>query len=63
MCKLYLDERKMIEELNDINYTMDDFIEVSDNNISSLLEDEDDDISDDFDDEGCKDDDFDLSGF
>ena len=37
MCNIYLDERKMIEELNDINYTMDDFIEVSDNNISSLL--------------------------
>ena len=54
----------MIEELNDINYTMDDFIEVSDNNISSLLvSQEDQEVSDDFDDEGCKDEDFDLQDF
>ena len=57
-------KRKMIEELNDINYTMDDFIEVSDNNISSLLvSQEDQEVSDDFDDEGCKDEDFDLQDF
>ena len=62
MCNIHLDERKMIEELNDINYTTDDFIEVSDNNISSLLNIEEN-ISEYSDEEGCKDEDFDVTGF
>ena len=63
MCNIYLDEKKMIQELNDINYTTDDFIEVSDNNINSLLTSEENISEYDEDEEGCKDEDFDVSGF
>ena len=42
MCDILLDEEKLLNELGNINETMEDFIEVSENNIDSLLENEDD---------------------
>ena len=59
MCNIYLDERKLLEEMKDINLTQDDFIEVSDNNIQSLLHDEEEDSYD----ENCLDEDFEMTGF
>ena len=59
MCNIYLDERKLLEEMKDINLTQDDFIEVSDNNIQSLLYDEEEDSYD----ENCLDEDFEMTGF
>ena len=38
-CSLLLDEEKLIEEMKNINYSTEDFIEVSDSNIETLLED------------------------
>jgi DNA-directed RNA polymerase II subunit RPB1 len=59
MCSILLDERKLLEQMSDINLTKDDFINVSDNNINSLLNDEEDEEYD----ENCMDDDFEMSGF
>jgi DNA-directed RNA polymerase II subunit RPB1 len=60
MCNILLDERKLLEQMSDINLTKDDFIEVSDNNINSLLQggEEEEDY-----DEHCLDEDFEMSGF
>ena len=57
MCELFLDERKLIDEMKDINLTPDDFISVSDDNIDTLLEDsyEEDDY--------CNDENFEMTGF
>ena len=38
-CSLLLDEEKLMEEMKNINYSAEDFIEVSDSNIDTLLED------------------------
>jgi DNA-directed RNA polymerase II subunit RPB1 len=59
MCNILLDERKLIEQMNDINLTTDDFIEVSDNNINSLLNEEGEEESD----ENCLDEEFEMTGF
>ena len=62
MCDILLDERKLVEGLQDINLTADDFIEVTESNINNLLEDSDEEnmIEDDY----CDDDNnFDMSGF
>ena len=59
MCNIYLDERKMIEEMKNINLTTDDFIEVSDNNIDTLLQGDEESNED----ENCMDDDFEMTGF
>ena len=40
MCDILLDEQKLIESLENINQTAEDFIEVSENNIDSLMEDD-----------------------
>ena len=43
MCDIFLDEEKMIKELNEINITQEDFInDVTDQNIDTLLKDDDD---------------------
>ena len=55
MCDIYLDEEKLIKELNEINLTKEDFIEVTDANIESLLKHESDD------DEYCDDESFSFS--
>ena len=55
MCDILLDEEKLISEMENINQTMDDFIEVSENNIESLLE------GDESDDDYCNDDNFKFS--
>ena len=55
MCDILLDEDKLIQEMADIQLTQDDFIEVSDSNISSLLEEKE------YEDEYCNDDNFDFS--
>ena len=50
MCDILLDEEKLLDELGNIDETIEDFIEVSENNIDSLLggdEDEDDYCNDD----------------
>ena len=60
MCNILLDERKLLEQMSDINLTKDDFIEVSDNNINSLLQGEEE--EEDYD-EHCLDEDFEMSGF
>ena len=59
MCDIFLDEEKMIKEMNEINITSDDFINVTDKNIDNLLEDENEDISkySDY----CDDDNFEFS--
>ena len=54
MCDILLDEEKLIAGLENINETIEDFIEVSDNNIDTLLQ-------DDEDDDYCNDDDFNFS--
>ena len=42
-CDIFLDEEKMIKELNEINITQVDFInDVTDQNIDTLLKDDDD---------------------
>jgi len=60
MCNILLDERKLLEQMSDINLTKDDFMEVSDNNINALLHDEE---EDEVYDENCLDEDFEMSGF
>jgi DNA-directed RNA polymerase II subunit RPB1 len=59
MCDIFLDEEKMIKEMNEINITSDDFINVTDKNIDNLLEDDNEDISkySDY----CDDDNFEFS--
>ena len=54
MCDILLDEQKLIESLENINQTAEDFIEVSENNIDSLME-------DDNEYDYCNDDDFNFS--
>ena len=56
LCNILLDEDKLIHEMKDINLTQDDFIEVTDNNIHSLL----DDVNQEEDDY-CNDEDFNFS--
>ena len=55
MCDILLDEEKLIKEMNSIDLTPDDFIEVTDDNISTLLGDDEED--DDF----CSDENFGFS--
>ena len=55
MCDILLDEEKLISELENINESLDDFIEVSDNNIESLMN------IDEEGDEYCNDEDFNFS--
>ena len=38
LCNILLDEDKLIQEMQNINYTQDDFISVSENNIDNLLD-------------------------
>jgi len=58
MCDILFDERKLIDELKNIDYTQDDFIEVSDNNIDSILED-----GHEEEDDYCSNENFGMSGF
>jgi len=53
MCDILLDEEKLLRELDDIGETEDDYIEVTENNIDTLLQEEEDD--------DCMDDDFKFS--
>jgi len=53
MCDILLDEEKLLRELDSIGETEDDYIEVSDNNIDTLLQEDED--------EDCMDDDFKFS--
>ena len=55
MCDILLDEEKLLNELGNIDETVDDFIEVSENNIDSLLE------NDEEEDDYCNDDNFKFS--
>ena len=52
---ILLDEEKLIKEMKSIDLTQDDFIEVTNKNIDSLLEDE-------YHDDYCTDENFQLSG-
>ena len=54
-CNILLDEEKLIKEMENIQYTKEDFIEVSDKNIDMLLQD------DNLDDEYCNDDNLKFS--
>ena len=56
MCEILLDEKKLIQEMEDINLTKDDFIDVTDTNIKTLLEIESEE------DDYCNDENFELSG-
>ena len=56
MCEILLDEKKLIQEIEDINLTKDDFIDVTDTNIKTLLEIESEE------DDYCNDENFELSG-
>ena len=53
MCDILLDEEKLLRELDDIGETEDDYLEVTDNNIDTLLQEDED--------EDCMDDDFKFS--
>ena len=58
MCDIFLDERKLMEEVEGINLSQDDFISITDSNIDSLLEGDSD--------EGdyyCNEENFEMSGF
>ena len=58
-CDIFLDERKLIEELQDIKLTSDDFQNVTDNNINTLLHDsEEEEEEDDY----CTDENFGMTG-
>ena len=57
MCDILLDEEKLISEMSDINQTVDDFIEVTENNIESLIEGDDDELEDEY----CNDENFKFS--
>jgi len=54
-CSVLLDEEKLIQEMENIQFTKEDFIEVSESNIDVILQD------DDLDDEYCNDDNFKFS--
>ena len=53
MCDIIIDEEKLLRELDDIGETEEDYIEVTENNIDTLLQEEED--------EDCMDDDFKFS--
>ena len=55
MCDILLDEEKLLSELGNIDETVEDFIDVSENNIDSLL------VNDDEEDDYCNDDNFKFS--
>jgi DNA-directed RNA polymerase II subunit RPB1 len=55
LCDILLDEEKLVQEMGNISETIEDFIDVSENNIDSLLD------LDEDDDEYCNDDDFAFS--
>ena len=58
MCDILLDERKLMEEIENIDLTQEDFISITDKNIDTLLGD------DSYDeDDYCNDDNFQMSGF
>jgi DNA-directed RNA polymerase II subunit RPB1 len=57
MCGILLDEEKLIAEASNMDITEDDFIEVTENNIDTLLDHDDLDEEDD----GCENDDFKFS--
>ena len=52
ICDILLDEEKLIKELKNIELTEDDFLQVNDQNIHSLLEDDEEGV--------CDDDDFEF---
>ena len=56
MCDLLLDEEKLIEEMSNINLTMDDFDTVDEHNINDLLN-----VEDEEEDEYCNDENFSFS--
>ena len=58
MCNIYLDEEKLVKELQGISSTKEDFIEVTDKNINNLLKIESD---EDDDDDYCTEEDFSFS--
>ena len=58
MCDVLLDEMKLVEGLKDIDLTQEDFINVSDSNIDTLL-DEEESEEDDY----CNDENFEMTGF
>ena len=58
MCNILLDERKLMEELESINLSQDDFISITDKNIDTLLKDDSDE-----EDYYCNDESFEMSGF
>ena len=60
MCDILLDERKLVEEMQSVNLTTDDFIQVTDNNITTLLHDTEEEHEYDA---YCSDENFDLTGF
>ena len=59
MCDILLDEQKLMEEISNIDLTQDDFINVTDNNIETLLE------GDSYEEEDyyCNDENFEMSVF
>ena len=59
MCDILLDEQKLIEEMQNISLTTDDFISVTDTNIDNLLKHETDEEDEDY---FCSDENFELSG-
>ena len=58
MCDLFLNEEKLIQEIDNINISQEDFIDVTDKNINTLLENEDDTT---LYNEYCEDDSFEFS--
>tara|TARA_B100001094_G_scaffold332740_1_gene406149 strand:+ start:156 stop:4739 length:4584 start_codon:yes stop_codon:yes gene_type:complete len=58
MCDIFLDEEKLISELESIDSTKEDYIEVTDSNINNLLKD---DSEEEEEDEYCGDDNFSFS--
>tara|TARA_B100000214_G_scaffold342192_1_gene289814 strand:- start:2250 stop:6836 length:4587 start_codon:yes stop_codon:yes gene_type:complete len=59
MCDILLDEQKLMEEISNIDLTQDDFINVTDKNIETLLDDD----SYEEEDYYCNDENFEMSGF
>ena len=60
LCDLYLDEEKMIQEMSQISFTQDDFVEVTNKNIDNLLR-EDEEEQEKEEDDYCDDDNFEFS--
>ena len=56
MCDILLDEEKLIQEMSNINLTMDDFDDVNEHNIDDLLN-----VDEDEEDEYCNDENFSFS--